>query len=53
MTDSGPYTTITVEEFTRMATTIKHLRMRQQSARELLEKCEITEALNILRSEEA
>jgi hypothetical protein len=52
MPDQGPYTTITVDEFSRLAATINHLRRQVQKAREHLEKSEVKEALNILRFED-
>lgn len=51
MTEPGPYTTITVAEFSRLAATIRHLRHRIQKAREHLEKNEIKETLAILKFE--
>ncbi len=53
MTDEGPYTTIPVVEYNRIAVTIQRLRGRLQRARELLEKGAADQALEILRSEEA
>ncbi len=50
MTD-GPYTTITVDEYTRLADTLTMLRRRLQTVRELLEKGSAGEALTMLRVE--
>lgn len=47
----GPYTTITVDEYNRLAATIGILRRRIQRARELLESKCVEEALAELMSE--
>lgn len=52
MTEPGPYTTITVDEYGRMKAVILHLRKRVQKARELLESGAAAEALNLLKFEE-
>ncbi len=50
MTD-GPYTTITVTEYTYMKTVMDNLRRRIQKARECLEKGAAGEALQVLKFE--
>jgi hypothetical protein len=45
----GPYTTITVDEYNRIAATIKVLRLRIQKAREALERKEPDMALLLLK----
>jgi len=53
MTEAGgPYTTITVEEYSRMAAVIRHLRKKVQKARQHLEKGETQPALQILAFED-
>lgn len=53
MTDStGPYTTITVSEYSKLSATINHLRKRIQKAREHLEKNQPKDALQILKFED-
>lgn len=51
MTD-GPYTTITVAEYNKMASVITALRWKVQKARELLEEDRKAEALNLLAKED-
>lgn len=46
---TGPYTTITVDEYTHLANVVLALREKVQKARELLEKDEKGEALELLR----
>lgn len=48
----GPYTTITVAEFSRMTAIISHLRKRMQKVRELLENGDTKGALDIAKFEE-
>ncbi len=52
MTAPGPYTTITVDEFNRLAATVRHLRKRLQKVRELLEAGAVGEALQIVKFED-
>lgn len=52
MASSGPYTTITVEEFNRLAATVIHMRKRLQKVRELLETGNVVEALQIVKFED-
>lgn len=52
MATPGPYTTIAVEEYNLLAATIRHLRRRVQSAREMLEKNDTAGALAILKFED-
>lgn len=49
--NDGPYTTISVEEYTHMANVILFLREKVQKAREHLEKNEVDLALELLRQE--
>lgn len=44
----GPYTTIKVEEYNRMASVITQLRWTRQKARELLEQNRVDEAKKLL-----
>lgn len=48
---TGPYTTITVDEYNHLAATLKALRKQLQTVRELLEKGLRKQALEILRKE--
>jgi len=52
MTETGPYTTITVEEYSRLSAVILHLRRKVQKARELLETGNTPAALEILKFED-
>lgn len=47
----GPYTTLTVEEYTHMANVILSLREQKQKARELIENKRYEEALKELKRE--
>lgn len=49
MSEPGPYTTITVEEYTHMSNVVLTLRDRIQKAREFLEKDDVDAALELLR----
>lgn len=51
MTDEGPYTTLTVKEYTHMANVILSLREQKQKARELLEEGRAQDALDVLKEE--
>lgn len=52
MTEEGPYTTLTVGEYNRMASVITQLRWTKQKARELLEQGRIDEAKILLAKTE-
>ena len=52
MTDSEPYTTITVTEYNRLKNTLLSLREKVQRSREYLEKGEQAKALALLKLEE-
>ena len=48
----GPYTTITVTEYNRLAAIVRHLRRQVQNARICLEQGNTQDALNILKFED-
>lgn len=50
---TGPYTTITVDEYNHLTATMRLLRKQIQTVRELLEKGLTEKALEILRSDSA
>lgn len=52
MSESGPYTTITVAEYNRISAVLIHLRKKVQKARELLEAGATAEALQLLKFED-
>ena len=53
MSEDGPYTTLTVAEYNKMASVITQLRGVKQKARELLELGKVEEAKDLLsRTEE-
>ena len=51
MEPAGPYTTLTVVEYNHLAETILALRKQAQTVRELLEKGQTAQALEILRTD--